>query len=208
MEKTNNKKQITLLLDLIQLFESLFPQQETNNPYSLLESSLIENNYFYASHEEDVKRIYNRLVHYFTCLNSIYRVQIKGVYESTREDNLLALNLLKDENLTDAYLGKEHRASYRLLMSYLGLGTAFTSKEGNAVLQLPHTTYQRHLKLLREKGYIKVISGSRYKGYVYELIDRLAVKNEVSFSSSDEEEKKQESAFEQALPNVKVNFPL
>ncbi len=199
------KKKTILLLELVQLLESLLPKQETHNPHSLLQEPTIQNHYYYQNHEADVQRLYSSLVHYLTILNHLYRVEIKGIYQSSREDNLLALYLLK-ENLTTAYLSQGHQSTYYDLMDYYSTDQAFTSREAKKLLQLPHTTLNRHLKVLKEQGYLAIVGGSKNKGYHYQLIDRLAIQHPIPFSFSSESQ--ETSMFQEGMPEVQVRYPI
>ena len=46
----------------------------------------------------------------------------------------------------------------------------FTKKELDMCLDLNESTMKRYLRVLQEPGYIGVVGGSRYKGFVYELV--------------------------------------
>lgn len=98
----------------------------------------------------------------------------RAYIETTLEDIESANELLKEVLLAKSdELSKASRRFLELLKRHLeteGKGSFYTSE-----LRLKHritpTTLNRHLGTLRRYGYIKIVSGSRSKGYEYELCE-------------------------------------
>lgn len=204
------KPRITQLYELSQRIIYLFEGVQTVNAFDCMQEQLDLSGYFYRSHKEDVYRLYHLLVHCLTCLHSLYRLQDKkGRYQSTREDNVLALQLLNAECFDHSYLPETTWETYQELMGYYGTANPFTRKEAEAVIVLNEHTFKWRLQKLHEHGYVLRIGGSMYKGYRYRLIDKL---NPFELSNTLEApiEEDSPSIFEEMLPDEppKLFYPL
>lgn len=199
---------ITSLFEFTQLVISLYPDYLTTNPHNSMKEKIDLSGYFYRHHREDVYRLYHLLVHSFTCLNHLYRLQDKqGNYISDKEDNVKALNMLQQEGFTDMLLSEVLRKTYRDLMSYYGVETQFTAKKCCFILQMSKTTMNRHLLELERLGYVYRTGGDKKTGYQYKLLDKLHP-DQLSDTLREGQRKEEESLFNQGLPEVKTSWPL
>jgi len=202
------KRKVTQLFELANHLISLFKEYHSTNPYDIMQEQIDLSNYFYASHKEDIYRLYHLLVHGMTCLHHLYRQKTKeGKYTSTKEDNLLALSLLQNECFNHDYLAQSVWKCYQELMSYYGINQAFTRKQATFLLNDNQHTVKWQLKQLKEHGYLVRVGGDMRKGYVYKLIDKLNPFEMVD-SLQEKTEEKEASQFEEGMPEVKVNYPL
>jgi len=202
------KLRITRLYELSGGILCLFENVETTNPYNVMEEKIDLSGYFYRTHKEDVYRLYHLLVHCFTCLNQLYRMKDKaGRYESTREDNLLALYLLQEECFSHDYLPQSVWSTYHELMSYYGTENTFTRKDATFLLNLNQHTVKWQLKKLKEYGYLVRTGGDMRRGHIYRLIDKLNPFRMVH-TLKEERDEKEETVFETMQPDVKVDWPL
>lgn len=93
--------------------------------------------------------------------------------EVTPEDIKWANKLLKEVILTKSdELNDATRKFYEDVRSYLDSNKqeSFGTKEIRMALRIPNTTVKRYIKNLVDYEYIKVLKGSRYKGYSYALV--------------------------------------
>lgn len=202
------KPRITKLYELAAGILCLFEGTETRNPYDVMVEQIDWSSYFYRTHKEDVYRLYHLLVHGFTCLHQLYRMKDKsGRYESTREDNILALHLLQEEGFAHSYLPHSAWATYHALMSYYGTGNTFTRQQANVILQLNVHTAKWHLKKLREHGYLVRTGGDQFRGFTYRLIDKLNP-FQLAHTLKPPEDARESTAFEVMQPEVNVKWPL
>ena len=205
---SGNKLRITTLFELCQLITNLYPDFQTQNPYNCFKDKINLSGYFYRHHKEDIYRLYHLLVHCLTCINHIYRIQDKqGNYLSDKQDNITTLAMLQGEGFTNLILPQAVRETYKELMSYYGTETTFTAKKARFILQLSKTTFNRHLQQLQQLGYLHQSGGNKKSGYQYQLLDKLNP-NQLSNPFTIDEKKAIESLFEQALPEVKTNYPI
>lgn len=187
----------------------LFEEMETVNPYESMVEKVDMSSYFYRTHQEDIIRLYHLLVHGMTCLNHVYRLRTKqGIYESSKEDNVLALQLLQGEGFSDYLLSGAYRSTYRVLMSYYGTEHRFTALQANMVLGMCKSTLQRHMKVLCEQGYLVKCGGNQRTGYQYQLIDRVSLVGLRDELRESEPEASERSIFEAMLPAVGAHWPL
>ena len=115
--------------------------------------------------------------------------------------------MLQGEGFTNLILPQAVRETYKELMSYYGTETTFTAKKARFILQLSKTTFNRHLQQLQQLGYLHQSGGNKKSGYQYQLLDKLNP-NQLSNPFTIDEKKAIESLFEQALPEVKTNYPI
>lgn len=202
------KPKITKLYELAGAILCLYKNTVTVNPYNTMAEKIDLSGYFYRTHKEDVYRLYHLLVHGMTCLNQVYRLQDKeGRYQSTREDNIVALYLLQDEYFNHDYLPGSVWDTYVELMGYYGSKSSFTRQQATLILHLNSHTAKWHLNKLREHGYLIKTGGDMRSGYIYRLVDKLNPFNLVHTLKESEDEP-EESIFETMQPDVKPKWPL
>ena len=120
--------------------------------------------------------------------------------ETTIEDIEAANELLKDVLLAKSdELTKACRKFLELIRVYLKSEKpdSFYSGDLRAKYRITPTTLGRHLKSLRKYGYIKAVSGSKSKGYEYELEE---------IGEMTKLENKLQTAFDEALKRIKKEY--
>ena len=201
------KPRITQLFELCHRIVCLYEGFETVNPHNVMTKQIDLSGYFYRTHREDVFRLYHLLVHCLTCLQHLYRVQHKnGCYESTKEDNVIALQLLSSEGFDHHLLPSSCWETYRELMAYYGVQNPFTRKAAHSVLVINEHTFKWQLKRLKEQGYVVQVGKNRHNAFVYRLVDKLnpfALKN---ILVEEKEEEIQEDIFNEGLPEKPPNL--
>ena len=202
-----NKPRITQLFELCHRIVCLYEGFETVNPHNVMTEQIDLSGYFYRTHQEDVFRLYHLLVHCLTCLHHLYRVQHKNYcYESTREDNVIALQLLSTEGFDHQLLPTSCWDTYRELMAYYGVQNSFTRKAAHSVLVINEHTFKWQLKRLKEQGYVVQVGKNRHNAFVYRLVDKLnpfALKDTLM---NETEEEIQEDIFNEGLPEAPPNL--
>ena len=203
------KPRITQLFELCHRIVCLYEGFETVNPHNVMTKQIDLSGYFYRTHREDVFRLYHLLVHCLTCLQHLYRVQHKnGCYESTKEDNVIALQLLSSEGFDHHLLPSSCWETYRELMAYYGVQNPFTRKAAHSVLVINEHTFKWQLKRLKEQGYVVQVGKNRQNAFVYRLIDKLnpfVLKNTLEAPQEAEED---ENMFQAGQPDVTPKWPL
>ena len=207
------KPKITQLFELCHRIVCLYEGFETVNPHNVMTEQIDLSGYFYRTHQEDVFRLYHLLVHCLTCLQHLYRVKLdNGRYESTREDNVIALQLLSTEGFDHRLLPASCWDTYRELMAYYGTANTFVRTDATAVLVLNVHTFKWQLKRLKEQGYVVQVGKNRHNAFVYRLIDKLnpfELKNTLMEENTDEnQEISYRTSFEEGLPEVKPKWLL
>ena len=129
-----------------------------------------------------------------------------GCYESTKEDNVIALQLLSSEGFDHQLLPSSCWETYRELMAYYGTENTFVRKDATAILALNEHTFKWQLKRLKEQGYVIQVGKHRNNALVYRLVDKLnpfALKNTLIEGN---EEGIQEDIFNEGLPEKPPNL--
>ena len=144
-----------------------------------------------------------------TCLQHLYRIQHKnGCYESTKEDNVIALQLLSSEGFDHRFLPASCWETYRELMAYYGVENPFTRKAAHSVLVINEHTFKWQLKRLKEQGYVVQVGKNRHNAFVYRLVDKLnpfELRNTLETAKEAEEE---ENMFQEGQPDINPKWPL
>ena len=203
------KPKITQLFELCHRIICLYEGFETVNPHNVMTEQIDLSGYFYRTHKEDVFRLYHLLVHCLTCLQHLYRIQHKnGCYESTKEDNVIALQLLSSEGFDHRFLPASCWETYRELMAYYGVENPFTRKAAHSVLVINEHTFKWQLKRLKEQGYVVQVGKNRHNAFVYRLVDKLnpfELRNTLETAKEAEEE---ENMFQEGQPDINPKWPL
>ena len=132
--------------------EQVFKPLRTNSHYL----QFIESVTFYHQYQREKK----------------YDSRGKPYIETTIEDIEIANDLLKEVLLAKSdELTKATRRFYEMLKLYLKQKRqeSFYSREVRLYYRSTPSSVNRHLKILMRYGYVKVVGGSRKKGYEYEL---------------------------------------
>ena len=153
-----------VLRELVVLLKLLYPQVVVKNPrIKLLERAT------HARGAETLQLAWE-LTEGITRLNQCFRLR-KGArqIESTREDNLNALSLLKEyiNPLSLEYRGAV--ATYRVIVRNYSEET-FTQREVRKHSGYSKTETSRQMRILLRYNVIEITGGQRNRGYVYRLI--------------------------------------
>lgn len=163
---TNPSKKVKELFDYALSVVRLNPTASTINPYKNIELPLL------GHHKKLLEKLLQLLIHANTILNINYRMKEKnGCYQSSREDYVNALVLIKD--LAELY--SERRSTYEhelisILQSEYKENEFFTRKELENVFGYCKTQTHRIIKILEERNIIIKAGGSKNRGYKYKLV--------------------------------------
>ena len=201
------KPKITQLFELCHRIICLYEGFETTNPHNVMQEQIDLSGYFYRTHKEDVFRLYHLLVHCLTCVQHLYRVKLaNGHYESTKEDNVIALQLIASEGFDHQLLPTSCWDTYRELMAYYGVQNPFTRKAAYSVLVINEHTFKWQLKRLVEQGYVIKVGKNRHNAFVYRLIDKLNPFELKNTLMEKKEEETEEDIFNEGLPEKPPNL--
>lgn len=138
---------------LISLPKEVFKPRRT----LLLLLSFIETITFYHQYQREVK------THAETGLRYI---------ETTPEDIEAAFGLMKPVLFSKSdELSQATRGFFERLKQQVKTGEPFSSGEIRQAMRLSPSTLKRHLLELQKRGYLRVQGGSRYRGFVYQVVD-------------------------------------
>ncbi|MCP3931169.1 MAG: hypothetical protein GY705_18960, partial [Bacteroidetes bacterium] len=96
---------------------TFYPDIETKNPYRRLAQQIELPPHLSI---ETYLELFDELVHALTSINHLYRIKTKEGYESIREDNMMALQLLSPEIFPDKFISKAHKSTYNALHKIYG----------------------------------------------------------------------------------------
>jgi uridine kinase len=171
-------KVINPYAELLVLPQSVFKPLRTNSHYL----HFIETVTFYHQWQREVK------------VNKLTGVQH---VETTIEDIEQANALLKDVLLAKSdELTKACRKFLKLIRVYLESEekSSFYSGDLRMKYRVTPSTLYRHLQTLRRYGYVKIVSGSKSKGFEYEVEDKVDL---------EEVESNMQTAFDRALEAIR-----
>ncbi len=166
-----SKKFLTLIRQFILILEQFNQSKnyQTYNPYRKLASSI---NLPFSEERKSsyYLNLFDSLVHQLTLFNQIYRVEKKNkVLESSKEDIILALELLAPICFKGCFLSSKTLQFYQLLEDDFSK-EVFTIKQLTTKLKKSKSTLKRHLRLLEEANYIQRTGGNKRTGYQYKLV--------------------------------------
>jgi hypothetical protein len=174
-------KVINPFAEMLALPQSVFKPLRTNSHYL----HFIETVTFYCQRQRQIK---------------IDATTGQEYIETTIEDIEAANHLLKDVLLSKSdELTKACRKFLELIKSYLKCEkkSSFYSGDIRIKYRMAPTTLNRHLKDLRRYGYVKIVSGSKSKGFEYEL---------ENIGEITGLESKLQTAFDEALERIKSKY--
>jgi len=143
----------------------MYPDTRTESPFRRIDLPVLE------SHRKQLQKLLEMLTHTHTVLNKTYRQKDdRGIYQSTREDYINALAMLKP--LAELY--KSHRSELEkditaLIRGFYKPGELFTRRQLGEALNYSKTHTTRIIKLLEERGSVVKAGGFKNKGYQYML---------------------------------------
>ena len=130
---------------------SLYPSVRTENPYTSLLGELELPLYLTS---EQAVRLHKNLVHCITLVNQLHRLELKyKVIESTREDNLNAVQLLYKVSRDCNMLCRDLLKTHKCLKDHFN-NHAFTFNQAYRKTLMARSTLHRHLISLYKHGYL------------------------------------------------------
>ncbi|MCP3929993.1 MAG: hypothetical protein GY705_12940 [Bacteroidetes bacterium] len=145
---------------------NIYPNLQTYNPYRRLAQQTKLPDHLPI---ETYLELFDELVHALTSINHLYRVKTKEGYESIREDNMMALQMLSPEIFPDKFISKAHKSTYNALHKIYGTKTGFKIGEAHRRLRMARRTLQKHIKHLESVKLVKVTKKDHYRGNCYRL---------------------------------------
>ena len=150
---------------LVIALKNLFPHATTvHDPTVQIESETISPN--------DVRVLFDMLVHSLTIINKLYRLKDKGgSYISQREDYATALMLISPLFASKTLdVSQSVRKYYQILVDEIDLSSSFNWKDLQALTGKSKTSCNRVIQQLQELSLIRR-SGKGYRSlYKYELV--------------------------------------
>lgn len=123
-------------------------------------------NHLLKSLPKEQEALTRELIHYLTLLNKTYREQVNGIYQSSHEDVLIALELIQDLLQPQNILSqKEQEQLEELSQAYLG--ERFTRKQAQEVLKQSKSQTHRLLNRLEKLELIRREPSNKNRGYSY-----------------------------------------
>ncbi len=164
------------LYRLVALVRELHPNQRSENPYQAQMQSYV--------HQMDVEEqiLLHNLIHSLTLLNAPSRKKEKQVLYSTQNDNLNALELMKNP---EEKLNLQALEMYQQLEQNFGY-EPFTKEEALEKLSIKNRTFTYRAKSLKAHqmlSYIGIVQRSFGKTSLYQLLN-----NHLKFSQAKTED--------------------
>ena len=119
--------------------------------------------------DDEATLLYERLLHGLTVLHHPYRMSSADVWGSVREDQVLALRLLQPAAMPATLLTPHLRRTLVELTHHFWLA-GFTIGEAYRALRRPKSNVKRWVTALERSGHLRKQSGSRNRGYRYEIV--------------------------------------
>ncbi len=155
------------LYDLGVIITSLYPNQNTRNPYRLLEHKVELPPDVDREHH---KKVYDLLLHAITLLNRTHRMKDRGRWISEREDVIATLALLKNHLMGEYRLNTPCRQLYADLDYLWGREKTFTHREVMLTLRRPLSTLKRQLRTLHYHGLLELVEVDRFRRFHYKVV--------------------------------------
>ena len=123
-------------------------------------------NYLLSSLEKEPQELTKTLIHYLTLINKTFREQERGIYQSSHEDVVLALELVQDLIKPASILtNKEQNQLEVLEQEYLT--ETFTRKQAQQILKLSKTQTHRLLTKLENLNLIYKELAPKNQSHIY-----------------------------------------
>lgn len=157
------------LQDLAHLLASVSPYRNTKNNYQRLKYKIIAPDNL---NQTELYNLFDDLVHGITKLNQMYRVSDGSRVLSTREDNLIALQIMKKVAFPDISLSNRPLEIYNELRTVFERRT-FEIEEAYEVINLYYPMHigslHRHFLDLRYANRLEVFKKEKYNRIIYRL---------------------------------------
>ena len=124
--------------------------------------------------EEKMKALFYRLVHAFTSINYMERLKVMSFYQSSKQDNLMALVLIQKLAFPLQTLSPKIVLTYSKLWQFYKLQYSFSvaSCKQEILKDKSLSTIKRHLKALVHTNKIVKVAGNRKIGFIYKLVPK------------------------------------
>jgi hypothetical protein len=157
-------RQFSNLFDLVLIIYGHYPKVKTRNPYQRITDRL-----FKASPPSD-RQLFTKVLHSLTSLYHLVRHRnTRGEYESSREDLLASLHLLKDQLDPRNVLSKDERLFFRSLERQFR-GVMFSREQVQVHFLISNSHVKRQLHKFYMAGLLER-SGNANRGYRYAVIE-------------------------------------
>lgn len=145
-------------------------------------------NYLLSSLEKENQELTKTLIHYLTLLNKTFREQERGIYQSSHEDVVLALELVQDLIKPKSILTKKEQTQLEEL-EQIYLTETFTRKEVQELLNVSKSQTHRLLMKLENLNLIHKELAPKNQSHIYrfgtqniELRDLFSDNENIEFS--------------------------
>lgn len=149
------------IVKLLQILHKIFPDQQTINPYYKIQLDDYPSNY----------QLYHKLfTHFFTLIFSKHRPMEKAMYITAREDIIASLNLLEVALLRENRKQRRNNEQLYQLLKYRTLkDQLLSSQDISQIIGYKKTQTQRFINHLLDENLLKIVGGTKNKGYLYQL---------------------------------------
>lgn len=161
-QNSRSKKEEKLEELLLFLFE-IFPNKATQNPFYKVSLNQYVSKYSY---------LHKLLTHFLTLIYQSNRIMENKGYITQREDVLASLQILEIVSL-EAYREENEiiEDCYQKLKNNSLPNQELPRKFIEGIIQKRKSQTNRIIKVLQDRGYLKLVGGHRNRGYLYQIME-------------------------------------